>query len=286
MQDQFERTRMLFGDEKMEKLARSKVAIFGVGGVGGYVAEALARSGVGSIVLVDHDTVSLTNLNRQIIALHSTVGQYKVDVMAQRIRDINPDASVEARCCFYLPSTQEEFDFSEYSYVVDAVDTVTAKLAIIEQAQESGVPVISSMGAGNKTDPSMFRAADIYDTSVCPLARVMRRECRKRGIKSLKVVYSLEEPLRPVKEADLTGEEPLRPVKEADLTGEEPLCLVKEADLTVEEEQAAPAEKTTSPRRKDTPGSTAFAPSAAGLLIASQVVADLTADWAPAEDSV
>ncbi len=234
MEDQFIRSRMLFGDENMEKLSGAKVVIFGIGGVGGYAAEALARSGVGSLVLVDHDTVALSNLNRQIIALHSTIGRYKVDVMADRIRDINPQAQVEVRRCFYLPQTADQFDFTKYSYVVDAVDTVTAKLEIIQRAKECGVPVISSMGAGNKTDPSMFRVADISQTSVCPLARVMRRECRKRGINDLKVVYSLQEPLKP----------------------------------------AAPA-KGSYTGRKETPGSTAFAPSAAGLLLAAAVVSDL-----------
>lgn len=199
-EDQFERTRLLLGGEAMERLHAAKVAIFGIGGVGGYVAEALARCGVGSLVLVDHDTVSLTNLNRQIIALHSTIGRNKVDVMAERIADINPGAKVEARCCFYLPENADEFDFSSYSYVVDAVDTVTAKLEIIQRAKQCGVPVISSMGAGNKTDPTLFRVSDLYRTSVCPLAKVMRRECRKRGIQDLKVVWSPEEPTVPAEQ--------------------------------------------------------------------------------------
>ena len=239
MEDQFVRTRMLFGSRNMEKLSRAKVAVFGIGGVGGYVAEALARSGVGSLILVDHDTVSLSNLNRQIIALHSTIGRYKVDVMEERIRDICPGTTVEARRCFYLPQTADQFDFSRYSFVVDAVDTVTAKLEIILRAKECGVPVISSMGAGNKTDPCLLRTADSYETSVCPLASVMRRECRKRGIRDLKVVYSLQEPVSPVRE---------------------------ETALPVPADGAG---------RKDTPGSTAFAPAAAGLLLASVVVEDL-----------
>ncbi len=234
MKDAFQRTRLLYGNEGMERLARSTVAVFGIGGVGGYVAEALARSGVGKLVLVDHDTVSETNLNRQIIALHSTVGQYKVDVMERRLKDIDPDLVVEARCCFYLPQTAGEFDFSGYSYVADCVDTVTAKLEIIQRAMECKVPVISSMGAGNKTDPSMFRVADIYDTSVCPLARVMRRECRKRGICHLKTVFSTQEPITP-------------------------------AERIFDEESG-----------KEIPGSTAFVPSAAGLLLASEIVHDLT----------
>ncbi len=247
MEDQLIRTRMLFGASGMERLQSATVAIFGVGGVGGYVAEALARSGVGSLVLTDHDTVALSNLNRQIIALHSTIGRYKTEVMAERIRDINPCVKVEERRCFYLPQTADQFDFSGFSYVVDAVDTVTAKLEIIQRARESDVPVISSMGAGNKTDPSLFRVADIYQTSVCPLARVMRRECRKRGIHNLKVVYSLEEPLRPGKAEETAGTEGA----------------------------SAASLDTGAARRKDTPGSTAFAPAAAGLLIASAVVRDL-----------
>lgn len=243
MEDQLIRTRMLFGASGMDKLRHATVAIFGVGGVGGYAAEALARSGVGSLVLIDHDTVALSNLNRQIIALHSTIGRYKTEVMAERIRDINPDIRVEERRCFYLPQTADQFDFSEYSYVVDAVDTVTAKLEIIQRAKDSNVAVISSMGAGNKTDPSRFRVDDIEKTSVCPLARVMRRECRKRGIRNLKVVYSTEDPI--------------------------PVQMKEILDLN------ADALAADSGRRKDTPGSTAFAPAAAGLLIASVVVRDL-----------
>ncbi len=196
METQFDRTVMLIGDEGLLKLKNSHVAVFGVGGVGGYVSEALVRSGVGAFTLVDMDTVSITNLNRQIIALHSTVGRFKTEVMRERMLDINPKVKVEVRNCFYLPENADEFDFSEYDYVVDAVDTVTAKLSIIERAKAANVPVISSMGAGNKLNPAMFEIADIYKTSVCPLAKVMRRECKNRGIKSLKVVYSKEEPIR------------------------------------------------------------------------------------------
>ena len=242
MEDALVRTRMLYGAENLEKLSGKKVAIFGIGGVGGYAAEALARCGIGSIVLIDHDKVALSNLNRQIIALHSTLGRYKVDVMAQRIADIRPEVSVETHRCFYLPENADRFDFSGYSYVIDAVDTVAAKLEIIQRAKACGIRVISSMGAGNKTDPSMFRVADISQTSVCPLARVMRRECRKRGIKDLKVVYSLQEPLHPV-----SGQ----PGADAD------------------------TETVPGKRRKDTPGSTVFAPAAAGLLLARTVVEEL-----------
>ena len=202
--NRFMRTELLLGRESMEKLSKAKVAIFGIGGVGGYAVEALARSGVGSFVLTDSDKVSLTNLNRQIIATEKTIGRYKVDVMKERILDINPDAIVEVRKCFYMPETACEFDFSEYSYVIDAVDTVTAKLEIITQAQKNHTPVISCMGAGNKLDPTKFQVADIYDTTMCPLAKVMRHECKKRNIKSLKVVYSTEKPVRPA-DINVTG---------------------------------------------------------------------------------
>ena len=195
MPNEFSRTEKLIGPDSMKKLKASHVAIFGIGGVGGYVAEALARSGVFKLDLIDKDNVDLTNLNRQIIALHSTVGRPKVDVMKERILDINPKAQVKTFQCFYLPETCEQFDFSEYDYVVDAVDTVTAKLALISQAKKAGVPIICSMGAGNKLDPTLFEVVDISKTSVCPLARVIRQECKKRGIKDVKVVYSKEKPV-------------------------------------------------------------------------------------------
>ena len=235
MENQFLRTEILLGADAMKKLKSSKVAIFGVGGVGGYVAEALARCGVGTFELIDRDQVSITNLNRQIIATWKTIGMDKTEAMAERIHDINPEAQVVQRKCFYLPETADRFDFTQYDYVVDAVDTVTAKIEIILQAQRAGTPVISSMGAGNKMDPSKFEVADIYKTSVDPLARVMRRELKKRGVRKLKVVYSKEEPMKPL--------------------------LKIEADLEA--------------GRKDVPGSSAFTPSAAGLLIASEVVRDL-----------
>ncbi len=192
---QFSRTALLIGEEGVEKLKNSRVAVFGVGGVGGYVIEALARSGVGSLELIDKDTVSVSNINRQIIALHSTVGRMKTEVMAERVKDINPNCQVSVRNLFYLPETAKEFDFSSYDYVVDAIDTVSGKIALIEQAKKANVPVISSMGAGNKLDATAFEVADITKTSVCPLARVMRRELKKRGIEHVKVVYSKEEPL-------------------------------------------------------------------------------------------
>lgn len=196
MENRFDRTEMLIGKENLSSLSKAKVLIFGIGGVGGYVTEALARSGVGSMVLVDNDTVSVTNINRQIIATDSTVGMYKTEVMKTRILDINPEAQVEVRNCFYLPENAEEFDFSRYDYIVDAIDTVTAKLDIIERAGKASVPVISCMGTGNKLDPTKLVVTDIYKTSVCPLAKVMRRELRKRGITGLKVVYSTEEPIK------------------------------------------------------------------------------------------
>lgn len=197
MKEEFCRTSLLIGEEGLEKLNSAKVAVFGVGGVGGYVVEALARSGVGSFVLIDKDDVSMSNINRQIIALQSTVGKYKVDVMRDRILDINPQAKVEVHRTFFLPDNSAEFDFSQYTYVVDAVDTITAKIEIIMKAKEANVPVISSMGAGNKLDPTAFVVSDIYKTNVCPLAKVMRKELKARGVKKLKVVYSEEKPLSP-----------------------------------------------------------------------------------------
>ena len=190
MQESFSRTHMLLGGEAMERLGRSRVAVFGIGGVGGYVCEALVRSGLGAFDLIDNDRVSITNLNRQIIATRKTLGKYKVDVMRERILEINPKAEVRVYPCFFLPENADSFPFGEYDYVVDAVDTVTAKLELVMQAREYGVPVISSMGAGNKLDATAFRVADLYETKVCPLAKVMRRELKKRGVDQLKVVYS------------------------------------------------------------------------------------------------
>ncbi len=234
MENQFSRTELIYGKSAIEDLHNKKVAVFGVGGVGGYVIEALARTGISHFVIVDFDTVSISNINRQIIATHDTIGKYKVDVMRDRILSINPEAEVDVRKCFFLPENESEFDFREYDYVVDAVDTVSAKIAIVMKANEAGVPVISSMGAGNKVDPSKFLVSDIYKTDTCPLARVMRHEMKKRGVKHLKVVYSKEQPIAPL--------------------------------------NAAPNE----PGKKVTPGSVAFAPAAAGLLIASEVIKDLT----------
>lgn len=193
---QFSRTEMLIGGAALEKLKSAKVAVFGIGGVGGYVAEALARTGIGHLTIIDNDSVCLSNINRQIIAVHSTVGRDKTDVMAERIHDINPEAEVEKRKCFFLPENADTFDFADYSYVADAVDTVTAKIEIIMRARAAGIPVISSMGAGNKLDPGKLAVADIYSTQMCPLARVMRHELKKRGVDKLKVVYSREEPVK------------------------------------------------------------------------------------------
>ena len=252
MLNQFSRTQLLLGADNMDRLADAKVAVFGIGGVGGYVVEALARSGVGSFVLVDDDKVCLTNINRQIIATRKTVGKYKVDVMKDRILEINPDADVEIRKCFYLPENAADFDFSEYDYVVDAVDTVTAKIELIMRAKEAGTPVISRMGAGNKLDASAFRVADIYKTKVCPLAKVMRRELKKRGVKKLKVVYSEEQPIRPIEDMAISCRSH---------------CI------------CPPGAKHKCTERRDIPGSVAFVPSVAGLIIAGEVIKDLTAEY-------
>ena len=248
MLNQFSRTQLLFGEEGMEKLHRARVAVFGIGGVGGYTVEALARSGIGTLDLIDDDRVCLTNLNRQIIATRKTVGQYKVDVAEQRILEINPDAVVHTYKTFYTPQTAEQFDFTQYDYVVDAIDTVTGKLELVEQAQKAGVPIISSMGAGNKMDPTAFELADIYETSVCPLARVMRRELKKRGIPHLKVVYSKEPAMTPLDDMSI---------------GCRAHCICPPGT----------ARKCT--QRRQVPGSNAFVPSVAGLIIAGEVVKDL-----------
>lgn len=236
--DPFSRTELLLGAESMEKLKKAKVAVFGLGGVGGYVAEALARSGVGALELVDHDTISITNINRQLLATHSTVGRYKAEVARERVLDINPEIVATARKTFFGPDTAGEFDFSQYSYVVDAIDTVTGKLALIAAAQRAGVPILSSMGTGNKLDPTKFQIADITKTSVCPLARIMRKECAKRGIRHLKVLFSTEDPIPPLGE---------------------------------------PTEELPEGRRA-LPGSVAFVPSVAGLIIAGEVIKDLIKD--------
>lgn len=236
MLNEFSRTELLLGGDAMEKLKNARVAVFGVGGVGGYVAEALARSGVGAIELIDSDTVSLTNINRQIIALHSTVGMLKTDAAAARIKDINPVCKVTCRPIFYTPETEGEFDFTKYDYVVDAIDTVVGKIALVMNADKCGTPIICSMGAGNKLDPTAFEVADIYKTSVCPLAKVMRYELRKRGIKHLKVVYSKEMPIVPDGTADCQEE---------------------------------------NVKKKNIPGSVAFVPSVVGLIIAGEVIKDI-----------
>ena len=249
MQDQFSRTQLLLGREGMERLFAARVAVFGVGGVGGYTVEALARSGVGALDLIDDDRVCLTNLNRQIIATRATVGQYKVDAAAERVRAINPNCAVRTYKTFYMPETADMFDFTQYDYVVDAIDTVTGKVALVLQARDAGVPIMSSMGAGNKLDPSRLEVADIYKTSVCPLARVMRRELKKRGVKHLKVVYSREPAMTPIDDESISCKSNcICP------PGTEKKCLV----------------------RRQVPGSTAFVPSAAGLIIAAEVVKDLT----------
>lgn len=250
MLNQFSRTELLFGKDAMERLASSRVAVFGIGGVGGYVCEALVRSGVGAFDLIDDDKVCLTNLNRQLIATRKTVGKYKAEVMRERILDINPHAEVNIHKCFFLPENAEEFAFDQYDYVVDAVDTVTAKLELVMKCQEMNVPIISCMGAGNKLDPTAFRVSDIYKTRVDPLARVMRRELKKRGVKRLKVVYSEEQPIRPIEDMAISCRYH---------------CI------------CPPETKRHCTDRRDIPGSTAFVPSVAGLIIAGEVIKDLTA---------
>lgn len=248
MLNQFSRTELLFGREAMERLAASRVAVFGIGGVGGYTVEALVRSGIGWIDLIDDDKVCLTNLNRQLHATGKTIGQYKVDVAAERIHEINPDAKVTIHKIFYTPETANQFDFSEYDYIVDAIDTVTGKIALVVNADKMGTPIISSMGAGNKLDPTAFEVADIYSTSVCPLAKIMRYELRRRGIKKLKVVYSKEPPLTPIDDMAISCRAH---------------CICPPGT----------ARKCT--QRRQVPGSNAFVPPVVGLIIAGEVIKDL-----------
>jgi tRNA A37 threonylcarbamoyladenosine dehydratase len=248
MLNQFSRTQLTLGVDAMNKLKETRVAIFGIGGVGGYVVEALARSGVYKFVLIDDDKICLTNINRQIIANLDTVGQYKCDVMKERILKINPKAEVEVRKCFFLPSNQDEFDFTQYDYIVDAVDTVTAKISIILKAKELNIPIISAMGAGNKINPTMLEVADIYKTKVDPLAKVMRNELKKRHIKKLKVVYSKEKPIRPYEDMSISCRAHC-------------VCPPGTRKCIV---------------RRDIPGSNAFVPSVMGLIIASEIIKDIT----------
>ena len=249
MLNQFSRTELLLGKDGIEKLASSRVAIFGIGGVGGYTVEALARSGIGTFDLIDDDKICITNINRQIYALRSTVGKYKVDVAKDRILDINPNAIVNTYKTFYTPETADEFDFSQYDYVVDAIDTVVGKLKIVEKAKEAKVPVISSMGAGNKMNAAMFEVTDIFKTSVCPLAKVMRQELKKRKIRKLKVVYSKEVPIKPNDDIEISCKKH---------------CVCPPGTVR----------KCTA--RRQIPGSNAFVPSVVGLIIAGEVVKDLT----------
>lgn len=237
MSERFDRTKRLLGAEAMKKLNRAHVAVFGIGGVGGHAVDALARSGIGRITIVDSDEVARSNINRQLIATERSVGRKKVEVMKEHLLEINPAIEVTVHDCFFLPETEAEFDFSEYDYVIDAVDTVTAKLALAEACAKADTPIISSMGAGNKLDPTAFEVADIYKTSVCPLAKVMRRELKKRNIRHLKVVYSKEEPIEPIEDADFVSDEVRK--------------------------------------RRATPGSVAFVPSVAGLILAGEVIKDL-----------
>jgi len=250
LQNQFSRTQLLLGKAAMKKLSECRVAVFGIGGVGGYAVEALVRSGIGAIDIIDDDKICLTNLNRQILATHKTIGKDKIDAAEERILDINPEVKVTKHRCFYLPETADQFHFRDYDYVIDAVDTVTAKLSIITEAKKAGVPVISCMGAGNKLDPTKFRVADIYKTKVCPLAKVMRYECRKRGIDRLKVVYSEELPTRPLDDESISCRNH---------------CV------------CPPGTKRKCTVRRDIPGSNAYVPSVAGLILAGEVINDLTA---------
>lgn len=249
MLNQFSRTELLFGNEAMNKLQGSRVAVFGIGGVGSYTVEALARSGVGTIDIFDDDKVCLTNINRQLIATRKTIGKYKVEVMKERVLEINPQAIVNVHQCFYSPENADEFDFTEYSYIVDAIDTVTAKLELIMRAKAAGVPIISCMGAGNKLDPTRFEVVDIYQTSICPLAKVMRKELRARGVKNLKVVYS---------------KEPARTPMEDTSSSCKTNCV------------CPPGTQRKCTVRRQIPGSTAFVPSVAGLIIAGEVIKDLS----------
>ena len=248
MLNQFSRTQLLIGAEAIKRLSESRVAVFGIGGVGGYVCEALVRSGIGHFDLIDDDKVCLTNLNRQILATRRTVGKYKAEVMAERMLEINPEADIRIHKCFFLPENADDFPFDEYDYVIDAVDTVTAKLELIMRCKSINVPVISAMGAGNKLDAGRMKIADIYETSVCPLARVMRHELRKRGVKALKVVYSDEQPVRPLEDMSISCRSH---------------CI------------CPPGAQHKCTERRDIPGSTAFVPAVAGLLIAGEVVRDL-----------
>lgn len=249
MLNQFSRTELIFGKKAMEKLSSSRVAVFGIGGVGGYTVEALIRSGIGSIDLIDDDKICLTNINRQIYATRKTVGEYKVDVAAERIAEINPEATVRTYKTFYTPETENQFHFTDYDYIVDAIDTVTGKIALVMNAKSAETPIISSMGAGNKIDPTAFEVSDIYQTSVCPLAKVMRYELRRRGVKSLKVVYSKEKPMVPIDDMSISCRTH---------------CICPPGT----------ARKCT--QRRQVPGSNAFVPSVVGLIIAGEVIKDLT----------
>ncbi len=248
MLNQFSRTQLLLGESAMQELANKRVAVFGIGGVGGYACEALVRSGIGAFDLIDDDKVCLTNLNRQIIATRKTVGKYKTEVMKERMLEINPNVDVRIHNCFFLPENADKFPFDEYDYIIDAVDTVTAKISIIMKANELGIPVISSMGAGNKLDPTAFMVADIYKTRVCPLAKVMRRELKKRGVKKLKVVYSEEQPTRPIEDMSISCRTN---------------CI------------CPPGAEHKCTERRDIPGSVAFVPSVVGLIIAGEVIKDI-----------
>lgn len=248
IKEQFIRSALIFGESAIDRLTNAHVAVFGLGGVGSYVVESLARSGIGTFTLIDNDMVCMSNLNRQLIATHETIGQYKTEVTKKRILSIQPEAVIYTKQCFFLPELADQFTFSDYTYVVDAIDTVTAKIELVLRCQKEAIPIISSMGTGNKIEPTKLEVADIYETSICPLAKVMRRELRKRGVSHLKVVYSKELPKR---QSIFT---------ESELTALDGVSNKKENQM---------------PKKRQTPGSTAFVPSAAGLIIASEVIKDI-----------
>ncbi len=275
MLNQFSRTQLLLGRPSMEALAVSRVAVFGIGGVGGHVCEALVRSGVGAFDLIDDDKVCLTNLNRQIIATRRTVGQYKADVMRERMLEINPDADIAVHKCFFLPENANDFAFARYDYIVDAVDTVSAKLALAEKAQAFGIPIISAMGAGDKLDPGRFRVSDISQTHTCPLARVMRRELKKRGIERLKVVWSDEPPIRPIEDMSISCRTHCICPPEGHFV-EDKVSRCATGDGSILRIEARHRAKHKCTERRDIPGSTAFVPAVAGLMIAGEVIKDLT----------
>jgi len=268
MPDKFLRTQMIFGSDGMAKLKNSRAAVFGIGGVGGYAVEALARSGVGALDLIDNDKIDVTNINRQIYATVSTIGKYKVDVAKERVLDINPNVVVNTYKLFFLPETSGEIDFTQYDYIIDAIDTVSGKIELVLKAREYNIPVISSMGAGNKTDPTMFEVADIYETTICPLAKIMRRELKKRGVEKLKVVYSREVPIKPLDHPVASR----HPSTEGNVVGDGVLDVPQKQHTPDIVERRA---EVVAPYKRQIPGSNSFVPPVVGLIIAGEVIKDL-----------